>query len=251
MGNLMEESLMKKYFFIFIVILMILGLTYSLGEKIILTLVGGDMYVPIMRVKTEENKLAFTFNVLREDDLGELLNLLKQYNIKSTIFLTENMILDNSLVEMILLEGHQIGLLAFNNRNIESMTPNQIIEELKNISQTFQGIGGERIEIVRTLEYKGTVSAACKTLGIKYILWDVDSKDVKEVGVNDIVERINYHVKGGSIVVFNTSYKYTFPAIRMLLESSLIDEYQIVSLKELLYHDNYYINSFGEQVRKR
>ncbi|SES65340.1 polysaccharide deacetylase family protein [Anaerobranca gottschalkii] len=242
---------MKKYFLIFVVMLMILGLTYTLGEKIILTLVGGDMYVPIMRVNTEENKLAFTFNVTHEGDISELLKLLKQYNIKSTIFVTENMILDDTLVEKILLEGHQIGLLAFTDKNIETLTINQIVEELKDITETFQRIGGEELEILRTFEYNSTVSAACKSLGIKYVLWDVDSNDVKEIGVNDIVQRINYNVKGGSIVVFNTSCKYTFSAIRILLESQLIDEYQIVSLKELLYHDNYYINAFGEQIRKR
>lgn len=245
---------MKKYFFLLIVILMILGFTHTLGEKVVLTLAGSSKYAPIHRVVTDDNKMALTFNVNAYDEnIERILKKLKEFEVKSTFFLTEELIKESpELVRKIYLSGHQIGWLAFGENHIDQLTMKYITQKIEEISLQLEQNIGVGLEVLRPeKDYNDTLLVTCKNLKIHCVVWDVNSNDNKEIGINDIVQRVKLGSQKGSIILFNSEGKYTLEAVSILLKDLRDDNIALVSLNNLLYKDKYDITIDGEQVKKR
>lgn len=243
---------MKKYFLLFIVMLMILGLTHTLGEKVVMTLAGSSKHTPIHRVETGDNNMALTFNVETNQGITEILNKLKEYDVKSTFFLTEEVIKENpDLVRKIYLSGHQIGWLAFGEKNMDELTLKYITERIEDVSLQLEQNIGVGLEVLRPQKgHNDTLLVASKNLGIHCVLWDVDSNSTREIGIDDIVQRVKLGSQKGSIVLFSSEGKYTIDAVSILLHDFREDNVGLVPLKELLYKDKYQINTQGEQIKR-
>ena len=88
----------------------------------------------------------------------------------------------------------------------------------------------------------------CDELGLICIEWSVDSLDWKELGVREMTERVLKNVRPGSIVLFHNNSKYILDALPGILKE-LKKKYQIVSVGELIYTENYTVDRQGIQHR--
>ena len=83
----------------------------------------------------------------------------------------------------------------------------------------------------------------CKSLGYQVVKWDIDSLDWKEIVVRSS--------QPGSIVLFHANVngvKYYLDDILTKLEE---ENYEMVPVSELIYQDNYTVDSNGVQKIKK
>lgn len=91
----------------------------------------------------------------------------------------------------------------------------------------------------------------CKSLGYQVVKWDIDSLDWKEIGSHYIIDRVVRSSQPGSIVLFHTNVngvKYYLDDILTKLEE---ENYEMVPVSELIYQDNYTVDSNGVKKIKK
>lgn len=91
----------------------------------------------------------------------------------------------------------------------------------------------------------------CKALGYQVIKWDIDSLDWKEIGTQHVIDRVIRNSQPGSIVLFHANVNGVNYYLDDILTKLKQDNYDVVSVSELLYQDNYTVDSNGVQKIKK
>ena len=76
----------------------------------------------------------------------------------------------------------------------------------------------------------------------------MDSLDWKDLSADEIYKRVTNNVKNGSIVLFHNAAKHTPEALPRILEKLQSDGYKIIKINDLIYKDNYYMDTAGKQI---
>ena len=79
------------------------------------------------------------------------------------------------------------------------------------------------------------------------IQWSIDSLDWKEYGKQPLIDRVLKKVKNGDIILFHNNAKYTPEALTEILEELKKRGFEICSVGELIYKNNYIVNNQGIQ----
>lgn len=230
---------MKRFFLLFIVMIMILGLVYSAGERIVMTLAGESKHIPISRVELQDKILSLTFNVNKvEDNLYLILNQLEKNHVTATFYIPRTIIENNiELIERIHNGGSEIGLLAFGEGNLKNLTRNDIHDELLSVSNFLEENIGKQLKTIRPADkYNQEIIYGASQLNVLTVLWNLDSYDHKEMGIMDIVERLRSTASKGAIVFLNSDAKYTAQAMDLVVENLLTEGYTICSVEEMINH---------------
>ena len=80
------------------------------------------------------------------------------------------------------------------------------------------------------------------------IQWSVDSLDWKDLSAQAIYERVTTKIEPGSIVLFHNAAKHTPEALPMILKYLKDNGYTAVPISELIYKENYKIDTAGKQI---
>ncbi len=91
-----------------------------------------------------------------------------------------------------------------------------------------------------------------QSCGYYPIGWSVDSLDWRDYGVQSIIQTISEHqaLENGAIILMHSDAKYTAEALEQVIIRLMEQGYQIVPVWELIYHENYQIDSSGRQIQK-
>ena len=239
--------------FLLFLALIFLSTTYSIiwNSSVLSVFKKNERIIPIYCVDTEEKKIAISFDAAWGSDLTpELLNILKQYNVKTTFFLVAFWV-DKypEMVKRIDEEGHEIGNHSAKHPKMSQLSKEQITEELTITSNKIEKITGKKVSLFRPPfgDYNNTLMKTANELGYYVIQWDVDSLDYKDYGCSAIIDRVISKVNNGSIVLFHNNATYTKDALPIILEKLKEKGYSIVPVSELIYKDNYYIDHTGKQ----
>ena len=81
------------------------------------------------------------------------------------------------------------------------------------------------------------------------IQWDVDSLDYKDLSVEDIKKSVIPKVQNGSIVLFHTDTLCTAKALPSIIKELKEKGYELVTVSELIYKENYIIDHSGKQSK--
>ncbi|HHV71809.1 MAG TPA: polysaccharide deacetylase family protein [Clostridia bacterium] len=212
--------------------------------------------VPIYRVQQTEKKLSISFDACwGADKTEEILSILKENgDIKTTFFLTGFWLEKYpDMVKKIAEAGHEIGNHSFTHPHLNSLSEQQIKEEVTKTHNLIYQLTGQSPTLFRPPfgEYSNKVITTIESLNYKVIQWDVDSLDWKTISTENIVKRVTSQVSPGSIVLFHNNGENTTDALRQILPKLKAEGYQIVPISELIYQDNYYIDKHtGEQKPK-
>jgi peptidoglycan/xylan/chitin deacetylase (PgdA/CDA1 family) len=76
----------------------------------------------------------------------------------------------------------------------------------------------------------------------------VDSLDWKDLSASDIAARIVERVKSGSIILCHNNGLHTAEALPIVLDTLKAKGYEFVPIGELIYKENYTIDSTGKQI---
>ena len=210
--------------------------------------------LPIYSVETNEKKISISFDAAWGDQYtNDILDTLDSYNVKTTFFLVEFWA-DRypEMVKKIYDKGHEIGNHSATHPKMSQLNEEQIIRELKKTEEKIEEISGYKTFLFRPPfgDYNDRLINVCRENGYYVIQWDVDSLDWKELGANQVVDRVTKNVKNGSIVLFHNNAKYVSEYLPLVLEKLKKEGYEIVPISELIYKDNFYMDNTGRQIKK-
>jgi len=211
--------------------------------------------IPIYSVKTDEKKVALSFDAAwGADDTDTLLEILAKHNVKATFFLVGDWVRKYpEEVKRIASAGHDIGNHSDKHPHMASMSKEQIKEDVMRAHDSTKELLGMDMNLFRPPfgEYNNTVMGALKECGYYIIQWDVDSLDWKEYGVQPLIDAVLKHksLGNGSIILMHNNAKYTKDALESIIIGLTEQGYEMVPLSELIVKENYTIDHTGRQHR--
>ena len=234
--------------FFMITLFLIFSLVY--GIKYVCC-INDDANIPIYSVDTDKKQLAITFDVAwGSENINQILEILHKHDAKATFFLVGSWVDDNKeLVELIHEKGHEIGNHSNTHQNMKDMSDEDILNEIEITSEKIANITGERTTLFRPPfgEVDEDVMQVCDALDYTSIKWDLDSHDWKNLDSVHIVERVSKGVHPGSIVLFHANSNNIEDYLDSILTQLNSKGYSMVNVSELIYKDNYKVNSSGVQ----
>ena len=212
---------------------------------------GTTRKVPIYSVDRSDNKISISFDCAYGADYTyKLLDILDEYEVKCTFFVVKFWA-DKfpEVLKEISTRGHEIGTHSSTHPNMSKLSESQMISELTISSQTITEITGKKVELFRPPygDYNNKLIEVSKRLNLYTIQWDVDSIDWKDISSKEIVNRVVKKTKSGSIILCHNNGLHTHEALPYILSNLKEKGFTFVPIGELIYKDNYTIDSFGVQ----
>ena len=215
------------------------------------SVVSGKRELPIYCVNRDDNKISISFDAAWGGDktLG-ILDLLDEYNIKTTFFLVDIWTQKYpELVKEIVTRGHEIGNHSTSHPQMSKLNETQIAKELNTQADNVLAIAGVRPVLFRPPygDYDDQVVLQARKDGYEVIQWNVDSLDWKNLGVEPMIQRTTKNLHPGDILLFHNNSQYITQALPAIIESIQSQGYQIVPISELVLSQPYWIDHTGMQ----
>lgn len=172
----------------------------------------------------------------------ELLNILKEYNVKATFFVTGNG--NREYIKKAYNEGHSIGIHTYSHvyKNVYE-SEEAYFNDLEKVQKIIKEQTGEESRLVRfpggssntvSRFNKGIMTRLSKELerrGYKYFDWNVSSSDTVKSNSDDIANTVIRRLKKGNNVVLQHDTKYySVKAVRKIIEYGLANGYTFAKL---------------------
>lgn len=251
---LLTKSKIKKVAIaIFTVILCFAAYTYVYNSNVGVFL-GNSRKLPIYSVDTTDKLIAITFDSSwGEDNTLKLLNILDKYNAKATFFLIGRWCEEYpEETKEIVKHGDEVGNHSDKHPDMTRMSEGQIIKDINEADEKIFSLTGKKPDIFRcpSGSYDDNVISAVEKTNHKCIQWNIDSVDWKEQGKEIEYERVIKRVQPGSILLFHTNAKYTPENLERILKKLKAQGYKFVTISNLIYKENYYLDYTGKQIKK-
>lgn len=210
--------------------------------------------LPIYAVQTEENKLAISFDAAwGADKTSEIMDICDSYGIKATFFLVGFWVEEYpEKVKEIHNRGFEIGLHSNTHPDMTKLSKNQITEELETNINLIEDLTGETPKLFRPPfgYYNNDLIEVCENLNLSCIEWSVDSLDWKGLSASELSARVINKAKNGDIVLFHNNSDNITTGLKMVLDGLNVKNLNVVPIGELIYYDNFTINTQGIQLKK-
>ena len=234
------------------IILLIVVLTCSFGSKGVFGN-KATRELPIYRVQTEQKKLAISFDCAWGVDYTDsLLKTMQEENVKCTFFTVEFWAEKHpEYVKKISDAGHEIGTHSATHPYMSKLDKKSIIRELTTSVNAIENITGKKVKTFRPPygDYNDNLIQTARELGLYTIQWDVDSLDWKGVSSEQITKNIITKTKSGSIILCHNNADNILGALDGVINNLKSRGYEFVTLSELVYEDNFYIDNTGKQIK--
>ena len=209
-------------------------------------------YLPIYNVKTNEKKIAFTMNCAwNADDIDSILETLKNNNVHITFFMVGDWV-DKypEAVKKINEAGHEIGSHSNTHPHVNKLSAEKNLEEIKLSVNKIEQITGQKTKIYRAPygEYNDTVIKTAQENGYYTIQWNLDTLDYKGLTGEEMWNRLKNKLENGSIILSHNGTKHTADSLDMLIKNIKEKGYEVTTVSDLIYKDNFTINSNGTQI---
>lgn len=209
--------------------------------------------VPIYRVRTEEKKIALTFDAAwGADKTDGIIEILQRYQADATFFLVgfwmENFAEKTKQIDA---AGFEIGTHSNTHPHMARLSSDDIRKELSVCTEKIKSLTGKDVSLFRAPfgEYNDRVIEGAEALGLTTIQWDVDSLDWKSLPVQETVTRVLSKARPGSIVLFHNNSEHILEVLPPILTALADQGYSFVRVSDLIYRENFTVDSRGEQIR--
>ena len=207
--------------------------------------------LPVYNVDTEEKVLSISCGAaLGNANTKELLNILDEYDVKTTFFLVGFWAEKYpELVAEIAARGHEIGNHSATHPHMSKLSQAQIREELHKCSELVRTITGQPTTLFRPPygEYNDAVVRTSREEGYECVQWNVDSLDWKNLGTEHMIRQCTKSVNPGDIVLFHNDSKYILEALPKILAYYTEAGYKIIPISQLLLQGETWIDHTGKQ----
>lgn len=207
--------------------------------------------IPIYSVERKEKQIAITFDAAwGVDHTDAILSELSESDVPATFFLVEFWAEKYpDYVKKIDAAGHAIGTHSATHSYMSKLSAEAIKQELSTSSAAITKVTGKPVTLFRPPygDYNDRLIDTAKAEGYYSIQWDVDSLDWKDLSAGDIAKRVTSRVKNGSIILCHNNGLHTAEALPLIFEALQSAGYRFVTVADLIYRENYRIDSSGRQ----
>lgn len=234
-----------------IVILFIMASTIINRKDGIIATSASSKELPVYSVDTKEKKVALTMNCAwNADDIDRILDTLSKNKIHITFFMVGDWV-DKypEYVKKISDNGHEIANHSNTHPHVNQLNIDKNIEQIKLCSEKIEKITGNKTTLYRGPygEYNDTVISAANELKHTTIQWNLDTLDYTGLTGEEMWKRLDSKLSNGSIILSHNGTKHTADSLELLLHNIKEKGYEIVTVSELIYKDNYVIDANGMQ----
>ena len=240
-----------------LIFLFIVMVTYFMPKTLeVMGLIKSERKLPIYCVNVTEPKIALSFDAAwGNEQTQDILDICAKHNIKVTFFMTGTWIEKfPDSVKAIAAAGHELGNHSENHKQMSKLSKQQSMEELKKPHQKVKELTGIEMKLFRPPygDYNNTLIEAATDSHYYTIQWDVDSLDWKDYGVESIIDMVvnNKHLGNGSIILCHNGATYIVDALDRMITQLKEKGYTFVTISDLIYKDNYYMDHEGRQFEK-
>lgn len=256
-GLFMKKFILTKGKIVLFFALLLAGFlstnTYKEPDAVTVNTTVGKRELPIYCVDTKEKKIAITFDAAwGNEDTGKILEILDKHKVRATFFVTggwANKYPED--VKKLAQAGHVIGNHSQNHKYMSKLSEQEVIKELESVKTACDTITGQNMRLFRPPygDYDNELIKTATAQGYYTIQWDVDSLDWKDYGVDSIVNTVCNHkaLGNGSIILMHNGAKYTKDALDTVITKLKEQGYSFVTVDELIYHDDFYMDANGRQ----
>lgn len=170
-----------------------------------------------------------------------LLAVLEQYNVRATFFqLGVCAVGHPDLVRAVAAAGHEIAVHSWGHPQYPRMSSAQVTEDLRRCLNLFRTLVPDAAIRWMRPPYGATnasVKAAIESVGLKQILWNVDTNDWRRPGGSVIYQRIMAGARHGAVVLMHDGggpREGTLEGVRQAIPALLARGYELVTLSELM-----------------
>lgn len=250
-----NKDKIASYMVSFFTVMILLGIAfYMKSNSKLLEVSSSSKLLPIYNVKTEEKKIAFTMNCAwNADDIDQILKVLEDNNVKITFFMVGDWI-DKypDVVKKISEAGHEIGNHSNTHPHVNNLVYEENIHEIEECNKKIENITGKKSTVYRGPygEYNDNVIKAAEAVNSKVIQWNLDTLDYKGLTGDEMWKRLEKKIKPGSIILSHNGTKHTADSLDYLIKNIKKSGFEIVTVSNLIYQSDYYIDNTGMQIKK-
>lgn len=245
------KSKTLKIFSAFVVVAILLCISFSGSASAMVWFGKSTRLVPIYNVQTTEKQVAISFDAAwGADKTQDILEVLSDYNATATFFLVGFWAEKYpDLTKKIDQAGMEIGTHSNSHPDMVKLSAETMESELSSSIDKIKSITGKEIKLFRPPfgSYNNTLINCCDKMNLKVIQWDVDSLDWKGLSAGQICQRVTSKVKNGSIILMHNNADNVVDALRLTLDFLTKSGYKVTSVGELIYWEDYNIDANGVQ----
>ncbi len=208
--------------------------------------IGSNLYLkPILSAKTEEKKIALTFDDGPHETITPvILELLGKFDIAAAFFCVGRKISANpELLKKMDDRGHLIGNHTYSHSNwFDFYSMRRMVKELKETERLVEQIINRKVRFFRPPfgVTNPALAKAVKRCNYITVGWNIRSLDTsKWKNSEKIVSRIIRKIKPGSIILLHDQHPDIGTILEKLVEHTDETGYEIVRLDELIKLEPY------------
>lgn len=240
-----------KIFTIMLLVVILLALSINGSTSAQVFFGYAPRKVPIYSVATEEKKVAISFDAAwGADKTEEILAILDEFDVNATFFLVGFWVDDyTDMVKKIDEAGCEIGTHSNTHPDMVKLDKESVKKELTTSIEKIEAITGKEVTLFRAPfgSYNNQLLDTAEELGLKTIQWDVDTLDWKGLSASEINNRVLSKVQNGSIILMHNNSDNVLDGLRLILTTLKNKSYEVCSIGELIYQDNYTVDRNGVQ----
>ena len=195
-----------------------------------------DIYLSIKKrnVSLDDRVVALTFDDGPSKYTNKILDVLKKYDACGTFFLIGNKVdFYGDVLKRMLLEGSEIGNHSYDHKLLTRLSKSDFQKEISKTQDAIKKVTGFTPTLFRPT-YGGYTNILKSYTDLKFVLWDVDSRDWQVKTKDKIIKNILPNVKSGSIILMHDNHEYSLNALEDVLKSLKNQGYKFVTVSELL-----------------
>ncbi len=213
---------------------------------------AAERKLPIYCVDKKDKVVSISFDAAWGNEQTQtLLDILAQKGVKSTFFLVGFWAEKYpESVKAISAAGHDVGNHSDTHPHLPKLEKEKVRAQIEDCNKKIEAAGAPRPILFRPPygDYNNCVVETTNELNMHCIQWDVDSLDWKDPTPDDMVKRIKSKIKPGSIILMHNGAKNTPEALPKIIDVIKEEGYQIVPISEIIYKENYKMDSQGKQI---
>ena len=197
---------------------------------------GSDTYLSIKRknVSLDDKVVAITFDDGPSKYTEKILDILKKYDASGTFFLIGNKVeFYGDTLRRMLEEGSEIGNHSYDHKLLTRLSKEEFQAEINKTQEAIKKVTGFTPTLFRPT-YGGYNNTLKSYTDLKFVLWDVDSRDWQVKTKDKILKNVLPNVKSGSIILLHDNHEYSLNSLDDILKNLKNQGYKFVTVTELL-----------------
>ena len=163
--------------------------------------------------------VGLTFDDGPTGSTGTLLNVLRANGVRATMFNTgQNAQNNRSAAQAQVAAGMWVANHSWNHAHMTTMSQAQMQSDLSQANSAIQSATGVRPQLFRPPygETNGTLQSVASSLGLRQVIWDVDSQDWNGASVAQIVSNAS-RLQAGQVILMHDGLQNTRDAIPQIM----------------------------------